>query len=145
MANTLQHRRLHLQKCAQPFVRMHDMTITRSMYIDYSKPASRRDSAAIVSRLGCGTPVIGFPRGSVPEIIVEGETGFIVEDIDRALTSSRLGSSNENKLTRSWFLVLHAATTPRIAGSIWITSDSTFNPRFESYNGANQRDTTNNV
>jgi len=26
-----------------------------------------------------------FPCGSVPEIIVEGETGFIVEDIDRAV------------------------------------------------------------
>jgi hypothetical protein len=26
-----------------------------------------------------------FPRGSVPEIIVEGETGFIVEDTDRAV------------------------------------------------------------
>ena len=36
-------------------------------------------------RLGCGTPVIGFRCGSVPEIIVEGETGFIVDDIDRAV------------------------------------------------------------
>ena len=26
-----------------------------------------------------------FRRGSVPEIIVEGETGFLVEDIDRAV------------------------------------------------------------
>ena len=28
---------------------------------------------------------IGFPCGPVPEIIVEGETGFLVEDIDRAV------------------------------------------------------------
>ena len=28
---------------------------------------------------------INRPCGSVPEIIVEGETGFIVEDIDRAV------------------------------------------------------------
>src|SRR5712671_4316021 len=26
-----------------------------------------------------------IPRGSIPEIIVEGETGFMVEDIDRAV------------------------------------------------------------
>ena len=39
----------------------------------------------MIEALACGTPVIGFPRGSVPEIIVEGETGFIVEDIDRAV------------------------------------------------------------
>jgi glycosyltransferase involved in cell wall biosynthesis len=30
----------------------------------------------------CGTPVIGFPRGSFPEIIEEGVTGFLVEDGD---------------------------------------------------------------
>ena len=33
----------------------------------------------------CGTPVIDFPCGSVPEIIVEGETAFMVENIDRAV------------------------------------------------------------
>ena len=26
-----------------------------------------------------------FPCGSVPEIIIQGETGFMVEDIDRAV------------------------------------------------------------
>ena len=30
----------------------------------------------------CGTPVLGFPRGSFPEIIDEGVTGFLVEDGD---------------------------------------------------------------
>ena len=39
----------------------------------------------MIEALACGTPVIGFPSGSVPEIIVEGETGFIVEDIDSAV------------------------------------------------------------
>ena len=28
--------------------------------------------------MACGTPVIATPRGSVPEIVVDGETGFIV-------------------------------------------------------------------
>ena len=30
----------------------------------------------------CGTPVIGFPRGSFPEIIDEGVTGFLADDGD---------------------------------------------------------------
>jgi glycosyltransferase involved in cell wall biosynthesis len=30
--------------------------------------------------MACGTPVIAYNRGSVPEIIEEGLTGFIVED-----------------------------------------------------------------
>jgi len=39
----------------------------------------------MIEALAWGTPVMGFPCGSVPEIIAEGETGFMVEDIDRAV------------------------------------------------------------
>ena len=31
--------------------------------------------------LACGTPVIGTPRGSVPEVVVEGETGFVRDTV----------------------------------------------------------------
>lgn len=34
--------------------------------------------------LACGTPVIGFARGSIPEVIREGVNGFIVSDCDEA-------------------------------------------------------------
>jgi glycosyltransferase involved in cell wall biosynthesis len=30
--------------------------------------------------MACGTPVIAFNRGSAPEVVDEGVTGFIVED-----------------------------------------------------------------
>jgi glycosyltransferase involved in cell wall biosynthesis len=30
--------------------------------------------------LACGTPVIAFPEGSASEIVLDGETGFVVED-----------------------------------------------------------------
>lgn len=32
--------------------------------------------------MACGTPVIAFARGSAPEVIVDGKTGFLVEDFD---------------------------------------------------------------
>jgi glycosyltransferase involved in cell wall biosynthesis len=32
----------------------------------------------------CGTPVIAWPNGSVPEIIEDGRTGFVVDTIDDA-------------------------------------------------------------
>lgn len=32
--------------------------------------------------MACGTPVIGLRRGAVPEIVEEGETGFIVDTVD---------------------------------------------------------------
>lgn len=30
--------------------------------------------------MACGTPVIAYPEGSAPEIVVDGETGFVVDD-----------------------------------------------------------------
>lgn len=35
----------------------------------------------IVEALACGTPVIAFPEGAAGELIVEGKTGFLVEDV----------------------------------------------------------------
>jgi len=32
--------------------------------------------------MACGTPVIAFNRGAAPELIVDGETGYIVRDVD---------------------------------------------------------------
>ncbi|GGH48723.1 glycosyltransferase family 4 protein [Microbacterium album] len=32
--------------------------------------------------LACGTPVVATPRGSVPEVVRHGETGFVVEGVD---------------------------------------------------------------
>lgn len=32
--------------------------------------------------MSCGTPVIGFRRGSVPELVVNGKTGFVVDPLD---------------------------------------------------------------
>jgi glycosyltransferase involved in cell wall biosynthesis len=35
--------------------------------------------------MACGTPVVAFRQGSVPEVIDAGVTGFIVEDIEESL------------------------------------------------------------
>ncbi|MBU6389493.1 glycosyltransferase family 4 protein, partial [Patescibacteria group bacterium] len=37
----------------------------------------------------CGTPVIAIPRGSVPEIVEDGKTGFLVKDVDEAAEAIR--------------------------------------------------------
>ncbi|MDP2709146.1 MAG: glycosyltransferase [bacterium] len=36
----------------------------------------------MIEALACGTPVIAFRRGSVPEIIKDGVNGFIVDNVD---------------------------------------------------------------
>lgn len=35
----------------------------------------------MIEAMACGTPVIAFNRGSVPEVVKDGVTGFIVDDI----------------------------------------------------------------
>jgi len=40
---------------------------------------------SVVESMACGTPVIAFGRGSMPEIIRDGSTGFIVDDVDSAV------------------------------------------------------------
>jgi glycosyltransferase involved in cell wall biosynthesis len=49
--------------------------------IDWDEPFG----LVMVEAMACGTPVIATPRGSVPEVIADGETGFIVpvEDYPR--------------------------------------------------------------
>ncbi|MCO6440901.1 MAG: glycosyltransferase family 4 protein [Nitrococcus mobilis] len=51
--------------------------------IDWPEPFG----LVMVESMACGTPVIAYPRGSVPEVIQNGETGFIVENSDQALTA----------------------------------------------------------
>lgn len=35
----------------------------------------------MVEAMACGTPVLSFPEGSAPEIVCEGETGFLCHDV----------------------------------------------------------------
>lgn len=39
----------------------------------------------MIESLACGTPVVAYPHGSVPEIIMDGSCGFLVNNIDQAV------------------------------------------------------------
>ena len=43
----------------------------------------------MIEAMACGTPVIAFARGSVPEIVKDGTTGFIVDDLGAATEAVR--------------------------------------------------------
>src|SRR5688500_10742001 len=49
--------------------------------IDWSEPFG----LVMIEAMACGTPVVAYRSGSVPEVIDEGVTGFIVDDIDSAV------------------------------------------------------------
>jgi glycosyltransferase involved in cell wall biosynthesis len=42
---------------------------------------------SVVEAMACGTPVVAYRRGSMSEVVDEGVTGFLVEDIDSAVTA----------------------------------------------------------
>jgi glycosyltransferase involved in cell wall biosynthesis len=43
----------------------------------------------MIEAMACGTPVIAYNCGSVPEVIEDGLTGFIVENEDEAAAAAR--------------------------------------------------------
>jgi glycosyltransferase involved in cell wall biosynthesis len=53
--------------------------------IDWPEPFG----LVMVEAIACGTPVIAYRDGAVPEVIEEGHTGFIVEDLDDAVEAVR--------------------------------------------------------
>ena len=63
--------------------------------IDWPEPFG----LVMIEAMACGTPVIAFNRGSVPEVIEDGLTGFIVEDINGAIGAvDRLGHLSREKI-----------------------------------------------
>jgi glycosyltransferase involved in cell wall biosynthesis len=38
----------------------------------------------MIEAMACGTPVIAFSRGSVPEVVDHGESGFLVTSVEEA-------------------------------------------------------------
>jgi glycosyltransferase involved in cell wall biosynthesis len=46
-----------------------------------SSTAEETSSLVAMEAMACGTPVVAFRRGAFPEIIADGETGFVVDNV----------------------------------------------------------------
>jgi glycosyltransferase involved in cell wall biosynthesis len=53
--------------------------------IDWPEPFG----LVMIEAMACGTPVIAFRRGAVPEIVDEGASGLIVDNVDEAVAAVR--------------------------------------------------------
>jgi len=52
--------------------------------------------------MACGTPVIGFGLGSVPEVVQHGKTGFVVSSVDEAVRQIGKLSTLRRQDCRRW-------------------------------------------
>jgi glycosyltransferase involved in cell wall biosynthesis len=53
--------------------------------IDWEEPFG----LVVIEAMACGTPVVAFRRGSVPELLEPGVTGFIVDTVEEAIDAVR--------------------------------------------------------
>ena len=51
--------------------------------IDWPEPFG----LAMIEAMSCGTPVIAWPHGSVPEVVEDGRTGFVVDSVEAAVAA----------------------------------------------------------
>jgi glycosyltransferase involved in cell wall biosynthesis len=67
--------------------------------IDWPEPFG----LAMIEAMACGTPVVAFSGGSVPEVIDPGVTGYIVNDMDQALKAAAVIHELDRKRCRAQF------------------------------------------
>jgi glycosyltransferase involved in cell wall biosynthesis len=57
---------------------------------------------SVIEAMACGTPVIAYRRGSMPELIEDGVTGFLVDGFDEAVAAiGRLGEIDRRACRRA--------------------------------------------
>jgi glycosyltransferase involved in cell wall biosynthesis len=67
--------------------------------IDWPEPFG----LVIIEAMACGTPVIAYRHGSVPELIEDGVTGFVVENIDEAVQALKKIPDVDRRRCRACF------------------------------------------
>lgn len=57
----------------------------------------------MIEAFACGTPVIAYRHGSVPEIMKDGETGFVVTNQEQAMQAAAKIDSIDRQYCRDTF------------------------------------------
>jgi glycosyltransferase involved in cell wall biosynthesis len=57
----------------------------------------------MIEALACGVPVVALRRGSVPEVIEHGATGFVVDTVDEAIDATRRVAQLDRRQCRAAF------------------------------------------
>ena len=68
--------------------------------IDWPEPFG----LVMIEAMACGTPVVAFRRGSVPEVMTDGVTGFVVDDVAGAVAAVARVAGLDRRACRAAFL-----------------------------------------
>jgi len=76
---------------------------------------------SVVEAMACGTPVVAYPRGSMPELVEHGASGFLVADeagavaaagrlgtLDRAATRIHAEQFSDSRMVEAYLAAYHA-------------------------------------
>jgi glycosyltransferase involved in cell wall biosynthesis len=74
--------------------------------IDWPEPFG----LVMIEAMACGTPVIAYRGGAVPELVEQGHTGFVVEDLEDAVEAVRHVAQLSRKRCREVFEQRFTAT-----------------------------------
>jgi len=64
----------------------------------------------MIEAMACGTPVVAYRRGAAPEVIEDGATGFLVDDIDQAAEAAARAVLLDRAAIRKRFELRFSAT-----------------------------------
>jgi glycosyltransferase involved in cell wall biosynthesis len=67
--------------------------------IDWPEPFG----LVMIEALACGTPVVAYRHGAVPEVIEDGVTGFIVDSLDEAVRATARVAALDRRRCRRVF------------------------------------------
>jgi glycosyltransferase involved in cell wall biosynthesis len=62
-----------------------DELLSNALALVHMTTRPERFGLTMVEAMACGTPVLGARMGSIPEIVVHGETGFLCDDVEDAI------------------------------------------------------------
>jgi glycosyltransferase involved in cell wall biosynthesis len=77
-----------------------DELLSGALALVHMTTRPERFGMTMIEAMACGTPVLGARMGSIPEIVVDGVTGFLCDDVDDAVAKVPLLTSLDRHACR---------------------------------------------